>query len=411
MYIVGEPPCHPACASLSIKCRPPGKLCWSSSSSVTMRRSQQVEEDEALARRLQLEADSEFAGVEQISITEEQQAAVRLQQMEEDKLLARRLQAEDDSDIAVVEQISISEEEEAAARSQQLREDEALARRLQAEDDSDIAAVEQLAISKDDAICFQQAEDDEELQVESGSEIAVEEQISSCEEEEAAVPSQQVEEDEALARRLQAEDDSVIAAVVEQLVVSDEEEEATGLQQVGDHKELHRHLQVRLDQVEPTLHSRHRHHLHYHHLHQLHHHRLHRGHPTERRWMIQVASGEDLIGHRGSRDATSNDAEGNDYESLLELEEHQGAVRTNQLSATDIQRFPTKVFRRCGGSGGNTQCQICFCDYSDGEKLRMLPCFHDYHVHCIDQWLKDNPTCPICRVNLADKDAIAPPDL
>ncbi|CAI5668352.1 unnamed protein product [Oreochromis niloticus] len=377
-----------------------------------MRRSQQVEEDEALARRLQLEADSEFAGVEQISITEEQQAAVRLQQMEEDKLLARRLQAEDDSDIAVVEQISISEEEEAAARSQQLREDEALARRLQAEDDSDIAAVEQLAISKDDAICFQQAEDDEELQVESGSEIAVEEQISSCEEEEeeAAVPSQQVEEDEALARRLQAEDDSVIA-VVEQLVVSDEEEEATGLQQVGDHKELHRHLQVRLDQVEPTLHSRHRHHLHYHHLHQLHHHRLHRGHPTERRWMIQVASGEDLIGHRGSRDATSNDAEGNDYESLLELEEHQGAVRTNQLSATDIQRFPTKVFRRCGGSGGNTQCQICFCDYSDGEKLRMLPCFHDYHVHCIDQWLKDNPTCPICRVNLADKDAIAPPDL
>ncbi|XP_039470891.1 ERC protein 2-like isoform X2 [Oreochromis aureus] len=400
MYIVGEPPCHPACASLSIKCRPPGKLCWSSSSSVTMRRSQQVEEDEALARRLQLEVNSEFAGVEQISITEEQQAAVRLQQMEEDKLLARRLQAEDDSDIAVVEQISISEEEEAVARSQQLREDEALARRLQAEDDSDIAAVEQLAISKDDAICFQQAEDDEELQVESGSEIAVEEQISSCEEEEeAAVPSQQVEEDEALARRLQAEDDSVIAAVVEQLVVSDEEEEATGLQQ------------VRLDQVEPTLHSRHRHHLHYHHLHQLHHHRLHRGHPTERRWMIQVASGEDLIGHRGSRDATSNDAEGNDYESLLELEEHQGAVRTNQLSATDIQRFPTKVFRRCGGSGGNTQCQICFCDYSDGEKLRMLPCFHDYHVHCIDQWLKDNPTCPICRVNLADKDAIAPPDL
>lgn len=42
------------------------------------------------------------------------------------------------SPAAVVEQISISEEEEAAARSQQLREDEALARRLQVEDDSDI---------------------------------------------------------------------------------------------------------------------------------------------------------------------------------------------------------------------------------------------------------------------------------
>lgn len=40
--------------------------------------------------------------MEQISITEEQQAAVCLQQMEEDKLLARRLQAEDDSDIGML---------------------------------------------------------------------------------------------------------------------------------------------------------------------------------------------------------------------------------------------------------------------------------------------------------------------
>lgn len=50
---------------------------------------------------LNLSISSPAAGVEQISITEEQQAAVRLQQMEEDKLLARRLQAEDDSDIGM----------------------------------------------------------------------------------------------------------------------------------------------------------------------------------------------------------------------------------------------------------------------------------------------------------------------
>lgn len=34
------------------------------------------------------------------------------------------------------------------------------------------------------------------------------------------------------------------------------------------------------------------------------------------------------------------------------------------------------------------RCQICFCDYTNGDKLRMLPCFHDYHVSCIDRWLK-----------------------
>uniref|UniRef100_A0A3Q2TK40 RING-type domain-containing protein n=1 Tax=Fundulus heteroclitus TaxID=8078 RepID=A0A3Q2TK40_FUNHE len=60
------------------------------------------------------------------------------------------------------------------------------------------------------------------------------------------------------------------------------------------------------------------------------------------------------------------------------------------------------------------RCQICFCDYADGEKLRILPCFHDYHIQCIDRWLKvrrDNVTCPICRANLADGDYLAPPTL
>lgn len=34
------------------------------------------------------------------------------------------------------------------------------------------------------------------------------------------------------------------------------------------------------------------------------------------------------------------------------------------------------------------RCQICFGDYDDGDQLRMLPCFHDYHVACIDRWLR-----------------------
>ena len=34
------------------------------------------------------------------------------------------------------------------------------------------------------------------------------------------------------------------------------------------------------------------------------------------------------------------------------------------------------------------RCHICFCDYADRDQLRMLSCFHDYHVACIDRWLK-----------------------
>ncbi|XP_061578136.1 E3 ubiquitin-protein ligase RLIM [Cololabis saira] len=141
----------------------------------------------------------------------------------------------------------------------------------------------------------------------------------------------------------------------------------------------------------------------------------------EKRWLKgeQGDDSSDLISQRRRRGRSrrrnglpdfSDDVQGNDYEALLEFEERQGAVVSKKLSRREIQRFPTKTFQSASNSGNN-QCQICFCEYADGEKLRMLPCFHDYHVQCIDRWLKDNATCPICRANLADGEALVPPTL
>ncbi|XP_007238141.2 uncharacterized protein si:ch211-59o9.10 [Astyanax mexicanus] len=97
-----------------------------------------------------------------------------------------------------------------------------------------------------------------------------------------------------------------------------------------------------------------------------------------------------------------DDSQGNNYEALLAFEENQGsAVAKNNLSKGDIERLPTKVYDPAH-SAGKTECQICFCDYKQGEKLRILPCLHDYHVKCIDRWLKENSTCPICRADVSE---------
>ncbi|XP_036376327.1 E3 ubiquitin-protein ligase RLIM [Megalops cyprinoides] len=104
-----------------------------------------------------------------------------------------------------------------------------------------------------------------------------------------------------------------------------------------------------------------------------------------------------------------DDSQGNNYEALLAFEESQGtAIAKNCLSQREIQRLPTKAFNPAY-SAGKTECQICFSNYTEGEELRMLPCLHDYHVQCIDRWLKENATCPICRVDVSESGCLKDP--
>lgn len=44
------------------------------------------------------------------------------------------------------------------------------------------------------------------------------------------------------------------------------------------------------------------------------------------------------------------------------------------------------------------ECSICLEEYVTGDWCREFPvCSHIYHSNCIDEWLKKNPTCPVCR--------------
>ncbi|KAI3687255.1 hypothetical protein L1987_80949 [Smallanthus sonchifolius] len=44
------------------------------------------------------------------------------------------------------------------------------------------------------------------------------------------------------------------------------------------------------------------------------------------------------------------------------------------------------------------QCCICLVEYEDGDEVRVLPCHHEFHKTCIDEWLKNvHRICPVCR--------------
>ncbi|KAL4584942.1 hypothetical protein LXL04_009555 [Taraxacum kok-saghyz] len=44
-----------------------------------------------------------------------------------------------------------------------------------------------------------------------------------------------------------------------------------------------------------------------------------------------------------------------------------------------------------------SECPICLEEFHVGNEVRGLPCAHNFHVGCIDEWLRLNVKCPRCR--------------
>ncbi len=51
----------------------------------------------------------------------------------------------------------------------------------------------------------------------------------------------------------------------------------------------------------------------------------------------------------------------------------------------------------------NNFCCICLQQYKIEEKIVEMYCNHLFHSECIDEWLNNNPTCPICRMDVINE--------
>ncbi|XP_058731016.1 RING-H2 finger protein ATL78-like [Vicia villosa] len=77
---------------------------------------------------------------------------------------------------------------------------------------------------------------------------------------------------------------------------------------------------------------------------------------------------------------------------------------SSQVAKKGIKKKALKKFPKVTYStelklpGLDTECVICLSEFTNGEKVRILPkCNHGFHVRCIDKWLKEHPSCPKCR--------------
>lgn len=53
------------------------------------------------------------------------------------------------------------------------------------------------------------------------------------------------------------------------------------------------------------------------------------------------------------------------------------------------------------------KCAVCLGEYEDGEDVKELPCMHMFHTECVDQWLKLNRICPVCKNSIREGDGPA----
>ncbi|CAA0809430.1 E3 ubiquitin-protein ligase SDIR1 [Striga hermonthica] len=101
-----------------------------------------------------------------------------------------------------------------------------------------------------------------------------------------------------------------------------------------------------------------------------------------------------------------------DYETLRALDADN--VPTASMTDEEINALPVHKYKASGpqrlelqdltnaqaglkSSDDELTCSVCLEQVNAGELIRSLPCLHQFHVTCIDPWLRQQGTCPVCK--------------
>ncbi|XP_062231286.1 uncharacterized protein LOC133928813 isoform X2 [Phragmites australis] len=89
------------------------------------------------------------------------------------------------------------------------------------------------------------------------------------------------------------------------------------------------------------------------------------------------------------------------FEVLDEIHQQSAALSSSRPSSSSIgsvpapreivECLPVKVYRKPlkYQTEEAAQCYICLVEYEEGDCVRILPCNHEFHLTCVDKWLKE----------------------
>ncbi|XP_066328755.1 uncharacterized protein [Miscanthus floridulus] len=98
------------------------------------------------------------------------------------------------------------------------------------------------------------------------------------------------------------------------------------------------------------------------------------------------------------------------FEVLDEIHRQPASLSLSMVSVqapeSVVNSLPCKSYKKLETpqcSDDMEQCHICLTEYEDGDQIRTLPCKHEFHLRCVDKWLKEiYRVCPLCRGDVCE---------
>ncbi|KAM4844216.1 E3 ubiquitin-protein ligase RNF43 isoform 1-T1 [Thomomys bottae] len=80
------------------------------------------------------------------------------------------------------------------------------------------------------------------------------------------------------------------------------------------------------------------------------------------------------------------------------------ATRRYRASCRRARAEQTDSVSSCSSA---PMCAICLEEFSEGQELRVISCLHEFHRTCVDPWLHQHRTCPLCMFNIIEGDSFS----
>lgn len=87
------------------------------------------------------------------------------------------------------------------------------------------------------------------------------------------------------------------------------------------------------------------------------------------------------------------------------MEQHVSGTAPGPAPPEAIRALPRKgATNEMMGDTGTAECSICMDNVAKGDEVLILPCKHWFHPPCIEAWLNEHDTCPVCRAGITPKE-------